>query len=56
MNIEQKRVYNSLKFKPRKSSFISEEALRSGIAQSAQQLSYELDGPGIESRWGARFF
>ena len=25
------------------------------VAQSVQRLSYGLDGPGIDSRWGARF-
>ena len=25
------------------------------VAQSVYRLSYGLDGPGIESRWGARF-
>jgi hypothetical protein len=26
--------------------------LWAGLAQSVQRLSYGLDGPGIESRWG----
>jgi hypothetical protein len=30
--------------------------LRVGVAQSVQRLRYGLDGPGIESRCGARFF